>query len=92
MDNFCLQYLPSYHFCNTVFEERKISVDERILSLNLYPVDYCPKCNVYRYNQVESMNPQVVGDYIARLQEETNQLMNNSRFNVGFLSNQNEKP
>ncbi|MFH1238120.1 MAG: hypothetical protein ABIH79_02440 [archaeon] len=91
MDNL-LQRLPSVHSCNTVLEERKIQVDGRILNLNPYPVDYCPKCNIYKYNDIESMNPRFVGRYITRLQEETNQLTNKSMFNIKFRSSPNKKP
>lgn len=82
-----LQKLPQYHSCSTLLVERKILIDETVMKRNHYLVDYCPKCEIYKFNNFESRDPQVVGDHIVELQRDTNKTI--TRF---LFDRQNEKP
>ena len=80
------QILPQHHrFCGTKLEERTVPVDPRVLTLNPYPIPYCPKCKMYVYGNAESANPEKVGELITRAQEQTNLKSHNSKFNSEYL-------
>jgi hypothetical protein len=73
-----LRILPSKHSCGTIYEERAVPVDEKVLSLNPYPVNYCPKCGVHVFGnpeireQLEFDDPVQAGGYVTFLQMRTN--------------------
>ena len=79
--------LPSYHSCGREFEEKLVPVDERVLSLNPYSVNYCSECDIYVYNRFESIDPVKMGEHITALQIETNLKTNNSPYSMVFLDN-----
>ncbi|MDD5191622.1 MAG: hypothetical protein PHH54_02130 [Candidatus Nanoarchaeia archaeon] len=89
--NLLLQTLPSYHkVCSTKLEERTVPVDGRVLSLNPYPVKYCPECKVYIFGNAESKNPERIGKLITLAQEQTNLKTNGSKFRVDYLQKINK--
>ena len=81
--------LPSYHSCGEKLEEKCVPVDERVLSLNPYPVSYCSGCDVYIFNEFESGNPEKIGEHVAALQIETNLRKNDSPYSMAFLKKLN---
>lgn len=87
MNNFMLQEVPQHHYCDTRLEERKILVDKTVMKRDLHLVGYCPKCEIYKSNGVESYDPEVVGDHIVRLQRVANR-----NFERLLSNSENEKP
>jgi hypothetical protein len=76
---------PQKHKCREIFEEKRIPVNEKILSMKDYPVYYCSKCEIYKFNKYESKNPEVIGDFIMELQAQTNLKHNNSIYTKSYL-------
>ena len=77
--------LPQLHKCGTEFKRRGVPVDSRVLNKSIYDVPYCSKCDVYVFNDVETKNPQHMGDWITALQSETNTKNHGCRFSTSFL-------
>jgi len=73
-----IRILPSKHRCGSAYEKREVPVDGSVLSLNPYPIDYCPNCKVYvfgnseRGEQREFEDPLKAGRYVTSLQTRTN--------------------
>jgi len=67
-----MMVLPSYHSCGMELVKRKIKVIPEIL-MNPYPVDYCPNCEIYKFNEIESKNPNDIAKHVEGLQLKTDE-------------------
>lgn len=76
---------PQKHVCGEVFEEKTVPVNEKILLKKDYPVYYCPKCKVYKMNNYESKEPEIIGDIITEAQAQTNLINHKSIYTKSYL-------
>ena len=84
---------PSHHAaCNTKLEQRTVLVDRRVLNINPYPVEYCPKCELYICRGAESKDPEKLGELITITQEQQNKESHGSRFSKEYLEQLKQKP
>lgn len=81
------QIQPKKHSCGTTLKERTVPVNSKILGWEKgYPVDYCPKCKIYKLNdKYESENPEIIGDIITEAQAQTNLKNHNSIYRKPYL-------
>jgi len=84
------QVLPQRHSCGTEFDKRDVPIDLRVLNGTTYGVKYCPKCDVYVWNELESRDPLVIGNKITAIQANTNLRNNGVPFSMSYLKKQKE--
>lgn len=79
--------IPKKHKCGEILGERKVPVNEKIIGYEKgYPVDYCPACKVYKFNEYESENPEVIGDIVTNLQAQQNLKTNHSIYSISVVN------
>ena len=82
------QIIPEKHSaCKQTFEIKTVQVDPRVLTVNPYPVEYCPRCNVYSMGGFETSNPEKMGNHITAIQVKANLSSHESAYNIPFLRN-----
>jgi len=66
--------IPRKHSCGTDCEERYVHIRKGYFNKPDYPIDYCPKCELYTYHHgkngkrgIEARNPEEVAKYIEDL-------------------------
>ncbi len=73
------------HSCGKKLVEELVPVNEKILSVREYPVDYCENCKIYQIDKYESEDREIIGDLITNAQAKTNLRNHNSIYTINHL-------
>jgi len=78
--------IPQKHKCGEILEERIVPVNEKIMRWEKgYPISYCSKCKIYKLNEYESKDSEIIGDIITEAQAQTNLKNHKSIYTKSYL-------